>query len=171
MAKLKFSANQDGFTLPPEGTFDFEIIEVKLDQDRKGDPQVVTRLEIADGPHEGIRFRQYYTANESRGWVLVNLLKACGVDYEVTDGEDGEPPEFEFDPDDLLGCYMRAEIVLNRDEQKKKTYINLNNEQASKLSGADDGAEQEQEPEQDDTEVDEPPVEEAPKARRRRPRA
>lgn len=158
MGKFKFQANQDGFTLPPEGTFDFEIIEVKEDQSRDGDPQIVARLEIAEGPHEGVKFRQYYTASESRGWVLVNLLKACGVDYEMTESDDGEPPEFSFDSDDLLGCYFRAEIVLNRDEAKKKTYINLNGETASTLSN--DGEEEEDAPEEEE----EPEAEAAPEA-------
>lgn len=164
MGKFKFKSNKDGgFVLPPEGTFDLQIVEAKPDVSNNGDPQIVIKVEIADGPHEGMAFRQFYTANEERGWALINLLKATGVDYEVVEGDEGEPAEFEFDPDDLIHAYFRATIELNRNEAKKKTYINLREEQPSTL--ADDDAD---EPEAND----EPePAPEPQKTRRRaRPR-
>ena len=159
MGKFKFKANQDGgFTLPPEGTFDLQIIEVKTDANKDGEPQIVPRIRIADGPHEDIKFRQYYTANEERGWALVNLLKACGVDYAVSEAAEGEVPEFEFDPDDLLYAYFRARIELNKNETSGKTYINLKEEQASKLS------------DEPTTDADAKPAGDAPATSHRRPR-
>ena len=174
MGKFKFQTNKDGgFTLPPEGTFDLQIIEVKPDSSNDGDPQIVVKVEIADGEHEGASFRQYYTANEERGWALLNLLKATGIEYTAGEAEEGEPAEIEFDPDDLLHAYFRARIELNRNETKKKTYINLREEQASTMSDDDAPAEDEDAPaDEPEPEAEAKAKADAPQGRRRaRPRA
>jgi len=176
MGKFKFKADKDGgFVLPPEGTFDLQIVEAKPDTSNNGDPQIVVKVEIADGPHEGMAFRQFYTANEERGWALLAMLKATGIDYEMAEGDEGEPSEFEFDPDDLIHAYFRATIVLNRNEEKKKTYINLREEQASTLSDAGEEDEEEdapadEPPPAEEEKVDEPPAAAAKSSGRRRAR-
>lgn len=150
MGKFKFTTNKDGgFVLPPEGTFDLQIVEAKEDVSNAGDPQIVVKVEIADGPHEGMSFRQYYTANEAQGWVLLALLKATGIDYEMVEGTEGEPAEFGFDVEDLIHSYFRATIELNKNEGKGKTYINLREQQASTLSegAGEDKPEPESQPE------------------------
>lgn len=171
MAKLKFRGSKDGgFVLPPEGTFDLQAIEIKDDStDKDGNQQVVVRWEIAAGPEEGKKFRIYYTMNEERSWVFRRTLDACGVDYLIAD-EDGDDVEFEVDPDDLLHCYMRARIE-HFHANSGKTYVNLKDEQPSKLSQtpSSDGDEGDEESgSASDSEASDSEVLDNPPRRRRR---
>lgn len=165
MARLKFRGNKDGgFTLPPEGTYDLQIVSIKADEtSNEGDPQVVVQFEIIGGPQAGSKFRQYYTLNEDRSWVFLKLLKAAGVDYSVTEGDGENDDEFDLDPDELLQCYLRARLTHYHNEAKNKTYINMADEQASKLS--DSGSDDTSSEAESDGASDEPPTE----RRRRRP--
>jgi len=175
MAKLSFKLKEgSGFQIPPEGVYDYQITEVSTDTDKEGSPQVVCQLTIVGTESDGMAFKQYYTLNEKRGWLLLKLLDVTGVEYtKVEAEEDGELPELTFDPDDLLYAFFQAELIVNRDEAKKKDYINLRNEQASTLSDEDasEGADEGDEPAAEaapEPEPEPPAAEEKPKARRRR---
>lgn len=149
--KIQFTTNKSGgFKLPPEGTFELQVVDAKFDKvTQDGDLNPMLQLEIVEGPEASSKFRQYYTLNEDRGWVFRDVLDALGVDYEVieSDDPDDDSAAFEFDPDDVLNRYMRAELTHYHNPKNGKTYINLGNLQPSKLGdGADEADEADEEP-------------------------
>ena len=144
MSKVRFRANKKGgFVLPPAGTFDLQIVGVSEGTSREGGPQVIVKYEIADGPHAGRSFKQYYPLNEERAWLFKKLCEVAGVEVaeDADDDPDAEVGEFDVDIDDLNERFIRATIELNKPAGSEKTFINLRDEQPSKLSATttDDG--------------------------------
>lgn len=145
MSKIRFRASKGGdFQLPPEGTFDLQIVEVKESTTKAGDPQIVVQFEIAAGEHSGTKFRQYYALTEERAWAFRALCEHAGLPMEGQD-EDGNTAEFEADLEDLLERYIRATVHLNKSSDGARTFVNLRDEQPSKLGGQEDEAEDDEE--------------------------
>jgi hypothetical protein len=162
MARIAFSANKgSGFKLPPEGTYDFEITDVKTEEkpDKNGDPRIYLQLKIADGPQAGSEVRHYHTLSSERGWTLREVLQAAGVDYAEEDGGEGEPYSIECDTDELIGRYFRADLTHWKNTNTGKVSANINQVQVSPLqeaaAGGDADAAEEPAPE---------PAKTAPKA-------
>lgn len=138
--KIRFRASKTGsFKLPPEGTYDLQIVKVETDKTSKdGEPQVVVTFEIADGEQAGLKFKQFYTLNEERGWLFRVLCEVAGLALEnQNEDPDDDLAEFDMDPDDLLERYIRATVLINKVGEKK--YVNLRDEQASTFQGASEG--------------------------------
>lgn len=175
MGKIRFRANKKGgFKLPPEGTFDLQIVGVSEGTDREGAPQVIVKFEIADGPHSGSAFRQYYTLNEERSWLFKKLCEVAGLEVlDQSEDEDDEEGEFDVDIDELNERYIRATIELNK--KGDKTFVNLRDEQPSKLQAQtdDDGegdADGEDDAQEEEGDAEAAPAgQEAAPPRRRRP--
>lgn len=141
MARINFNTSTKGgggFSLPPEGTYDFEIIEVvEQDADDEGSPRLYLQLKVADGDQEGAEVRDYHTLSPKRAWTMRNVLNATGAPYDLMDeDEDEETATFDFDTDDLLGRYFRADLTHYRNEAKKRTYPNFSEVQVSPLQEA-----------------------------------
>lgn len=138
MTRIAFSANKgSGFKLPPEGTYDFEITDVKEDKpDKNGDIRIFLQLKIADGPQAGSEVRHYHTLSSERGWTLREVLQAVGADYTEDDGGEGEPYSIECDTDELIGRYFRADLTHYKNPNTGKTSPNINQVQVSPLQEA-----------------------------------
>jgi hypothetical protein len=138
MAKISYKAKKGGnYKLPPEGTYDYEIVGYEMeDPDDGGNPRLFLNLKIADGDQAGAEVRDYHTLNEKMGWKMRNVLQNTGVDYEESDGGEGEPYAIEFDPDDLIGRYFRADLTHYKNPNTKKTYPNFGEHQVSPLQEA-----------------------------------
>lgn len=157
MGKIQYRANKgSGFKLPPVGTYDFEIAEVKEDKvDDEGNPRLFLQLKIADGDQQGSDVRMYHTLSQERGWLMREVLQATGVDYEEEDGGEGEPYSIGFDTDDLIGRFFRAELTHYENKNTGKKFPNFSEIQISPLQQAADGGEEQ---------VEEPAEPEPPKA-------
>lgn len=173
MGKIRFRARKGtGFKLPPEGTHELQIVHVDGSKtSREGDQQVVVQFAIADGPHEGEKFRQYYTLNEERGWVFRALCEAAGLVVEnVNEDEDDEVGEYDLDIDDLNERYLRARVEINEGKNGKK-FVNLRDEEPSKLQQAADADDPEPADEDGAASGNSGGAEEPPPRRRRPPPA
>lgn len=159
MGKIQFQAKKGGdFKLPPEGTYDFEIIDWKEEKaDDEGNFRLYLQLKVADGDHAGSEVRDYHTLSAERGFTFRNVLMATGVDYnEEGGGEDGSPYSIECDPDELIGRYFQADLTHYKNERTKKTYPNFNEVRVSPFQQAANGESAEE------SAADEPATEAAP---------
>ena len=151
MAKIQYKANKgSGFKMPPAGTYDFEIVDVKDEKpDNDGNMRIYLQLKIAEGDQQGSDVRMYCTLSAERGWMLRNVLQACLVDYEENDGGEGEPYEVSFDTDDLIGRFFRADLTIYTNPNTGKKSPNFNEIQVSPLQEQASGgaAEEPAEPE------------------------
>lgn len=142
--KIQFNANKgEGFKLPPAGTYDFEITDVKEEKaDDEGNQRIYFQLKIAEGDNAGHEIRQYHTLSQERGFTLRNVLQACGVDYAEEDGGEGEPYSIECDTDDLIGRYFRADLTIYTNPKTGKKSPNFNDVQVSPLQEVASGGEE-----------------------------
>lgn len=141
MPKISYKAKKGGdYKLPPEGTYDFEVTGYEMqDPDDEGNVRLFLNLKIADGDQAGGEVRDYHTLSEKRGWIMRGLLQVAGVEYEESDGGEGEPFGIEFDPDELIGRFFRADLTHYKNPNTKKTYPNFGEYQVSPLQEAAQG--------------------------------
>jgi hypothetical protein len=147
MAKLIFKGKEGGeFELITPGIYEFQIIKAVMTQDKDGNPQMQCDFEIAEGDLVGKKVPQWFGAEEKRGWVIRNLLDATNTPYDtLEEGDDNNAPTLEFDTDDLLQKFVRAELTHYDNKAKGKVYHNLGKWEASPLQAAAEGT-QEQAP-------------------------
>lgn len=135
MAKIRFSGGgEGGFEPLPESIYDLEIKSVDQNTSKAGNPQAIVKFEVVDGDLAGRTHKEWYTITPEAVWRLQNLCKAAGVDLVETGEVDKDnEPICEFDTDELVGKFVRAEIKHRNYEGK--TFANLGNKpEASRFS-------------------------------------
>lgn len=119
---MKMKLSKGGFQLMPQGTYVFKVVKVDESKYEKFGKLAIT-LQTADG-------RQHvetYTLTKDNGEVNEGAINAfsyfahtCLNDFQVED----------FDTRDLIGCFIRAEIVHTQsnkiNEKTGRPYINAN---------------------------------------------
>lgn len=132
MAQIQFtSTGQKGFTPLPTGTYDVQIESVEESVSKSQKEQLVVKGHVVGGDKDGRSVTVYYSKLPQSGWKIEALLKASGIDYEGTGGED-DP--FLFDSDALVDTYVRYDIVESEwDGRPKNDY---KNERTSPLASA-----------------------------------
>lgn len=144
--KIKFRSKEGGgdFTLVPAGTYDLQIVSIDPDATGKdGEPQVKIEFEIAGGTdYDGVKIPKWIGLDDKWGWQLRLICEAAGVDFEEIEEEEvgGKVVKtLEFDPDELLQRYVRAEVDHWTNDKKKQTYHNLKEFAPSPLQAQADG--------------------------------
>lgn len=136
MAKIRFGGGGSDFQPLPESIYDLEIKEVDEGTSKTEKPQVIVKFEVVEGDMAGRTHKEWYTMTPEAAWRLENLAKAAGVELIDTGEVSGEgKPIYEFDTDELVGKFVRAEIKHRNWEGK--TFANLGNRpEASKFTPA-----------------------------------
>lgn len=74
----------DGFNLPPEDTYDFVITETEAKVSSAGNPMIVTKAKIANGPHQGKAIKQFYVIRTVKNATsFMRHMQAMGITIEV----------------------------------------------------------------------------------------
>jgi len=129
MGMIEFKKSEGGQYNPvAEGTYDFEIVEVKQGASSGGHMQVELLTQIVGGPEDGRKVRMWYIITEKSGWKIQKLLEAVGL--QVQDAGNGN---LAFDPDELNGCVFTADAKMAKtpDGRDKNEFVN---ERPSKLA-------------------------------------
>ncbi|MCM1234473.1 MAG: hypothetical protein NC489_30605 [Ruminococcus flavefaciens] len=117
MARIPMTS---GFVLIPEGTYVFRIYDVTYDEEFG---KIEIKLVTAQGQTHTERFTikdQNDEFNEKALNAFSYFAKTALNDFDVED----------VDPEELIDCYIRAEVVhsevtSNKDGKKKLTFANL----------------------------------------------
>lgn len=117
MARIPMTS---GFVLIPEGTYVFRIYDVTYDEEFG---KIEIKLVTAQGQTHTERFTikdQNDEFNEKALNAFSYFAKTALNDFDVED----------VDPEELIDCYIRAEVVhsevaSNKDAKKKLTFVNL----------------------------------------------
>lgn len=117
MARIPMTS---GFVLIPEGTYVFRIYDVSYDEEFG---KIEIKLVTAQGQTHTERFTikdQNDEYNEKALNAFSYFAKTALNDFDVED----------VDPEELIDCYIRAEVVhsevaSNKDAKKKLTFANL----------------------------------------------
>ena len=113
---------RSGFTLIPEGTHIFRIYEVDYDED-------FGKLEIKMITAEGLKHTERYSLLRNDGTYNEGALNAFSFTAKVALGDYTRD---DIDPTELVGYYIKADVVHNsqpnkKDPSKTVTFVNLGN--------------------------------------------
>jgi len=123
----------------PEGTYDFQILEVEEKTSSKGNPQLYISTEVVGGEFSGKKCGMYFAATENATWRIVQLLEATGVAFEQA-GTD-----LDFDENDLIGSYFQANAGIREYNGKKNNDFSKFEPSSLSAGPADEPAEEEEE--------------------------
>ena len=119
---MKMKLSKGGFQLMPEGTYVFKVVKVDESKYEKFGKLSIT-LQTADGRQHTETFsltRDNGEVNEGAINAFSYFAHVCLNDFTIED----------FDTRDLIGCFIRAEIVHTQsnkiNEKTGKPYINAN---------------------------------------------
>jgi hypothetical protein len=130
MAVIQFdNAPDKGFTPPPEGVYDLEILNCEQKTSQAGNPQLELQTEVASGELEGRKIRLWYSLTPQSAWKLKKLLIATHTPHEILGDE--KTGTVSFDSDDLIGAIFTVDCVAG--EYQGKAKADYNNERPSKL--------------------------------------
>ena len=110
--RINMTADADSirhFSPAPDGTYVLQVVDKKDQASKKGDPQVILEMEIAEGPHMGRKVWHCLTfiprgqekqAAPGHGMAL-HALHAFGLPYNG---------ELNFDSEELIGRTARVNL-------------------------------------------------------------
>lgn len=163
---IRFSNKPNTFTLLDPGVYDFQITEVEHGTNKKNNPQLTIKSVVVGGKDDGRTIVDWFQLTEKAMWRIGLLVEATGCPHTVVGhGKDGNP-EIEFDENDLVGLYFRADVTqdtyeVNGQKKDKNVYANFAPSDLGVTGAADE--------EQPEDEVEEtpppPPVQAAPQRR------
>lgn len=125
MAKIQIAVDttvQGGYTILPEGTYDFEVRAVEQTTSKqKGTPQLQLELTVIGGPSDvGKEMKHWHVLHPRGAWKTKQMLEAMGVPFteENVTTASGPQPVVVFDDDHIPGSRFRA-VIKHRDWQGK----------------------------------------------------
>jgi hypothetical protein len=101
--ELKSYDGKSGARLPP-GTYPFEVVTVKRDKSKKGNPMLVIDYKVIEGEHEGVVMKSFVTLDAQQDVSrarLKSIIEALGVPL-LDNGA--------FSTGAMIGCRMEAEV-------------------------------------------------------------
>lgn len=120
----------------PEGTYDFQILEVEEKTSSKGNPQLYISTEVVGGEFSGKKAGMYFAATENATWRIVQLLDATGVTYDL------QGTDLDFDENDLIGAYFQANAGIREYNGKKNNDFSKFEPSALSAGSADEPADE-----------------------------
>lgn len=111
----KFKTTQSSFQVIPEGNYIFKIVEVD-DKEYDDFGTIIIKMQTRDGQKHNERYNlvdQDGNVNEIASNVLSTLYRNAVNNLNLKE-------DIEVDTDDLVGCYIQADIIHTTSEGKGK---------------------------------------------------
>lgn len=130
MARIRISQGSGEWKPLPEGMYDFRILELKMGESAKKNPQLQVSMVVLGGEYDDKKANTFYSLLPQALWNLYALTDALGIERTETGELDSSgKPIYEFEADDLVGCCVRFNV--GQREYQGKVNNTFNNPQVS----------------------------------------
>lgn len=120
--RVEVAEGQGNWTPIPDGTYEFEIMEVKDGNAQSGTPSTGVVSEVTSGPAAGKKSTFWFYQTAKAAWRLKQLLEATGTPFDASTNGDGLEV-LDFDTDDLISRRFTAQIKIDEYEGKLSNKI------------------------------------------------